>query len=161
MGRVLIAYGEIEAMVDRESGMHNRVELKNVVIFEFCMLNTKTGKTEFYKTKKKIKGFTGIYFKDDYTFFALYPAKNDPTIFFNGKEYSINRNLQITLAKQGKNRRFIIEDYGIEIDYIESKYLDWDVWSDEISIDLFFMIEQRYKTEEFYEQYTLANENAP
>lgn len=130
------------------------IELSNVEIHEYCLLNLDTGDLTFTKTSRT-PGFTGLYFKDDNNFFAIYPSKNGPMIYFKGKEYGINKDLSISLFKQGKSRKFKISDYDIEIDYMESPYIGFDSWSDEIDVDLFFMIEQRYKDESFYERYTL------
>ena len=135
----------------------NYIELANIEINEYCMLNTKTCKKLFYKEKKN-KGFTGLYFKDENTFCALYPSKKGPKIFYKGDEYIIKKDLHISLHKRGDNRIFKIYDYNIEIEYKESKYLNWDVWSDEIHIDLFFMIEKSYKIQEFYNKYTISTE---
>ena len=68
---------------------------------------------------------------------------------------SINKNLLISLIKNGKRRKFVIKDYNIEINYTESPYIGFDIWSDEIDVDLFYMIEQSYKNDDFYEMYTL------
>ena len=132
------------------------LELTNLEIpAECCTLETNTGNRIFYRGDKKTPGFTGLYFRDENNFFAIYPSESGPVIFFEGKEYEINKELAISLLKQGKNRKFKIEDYNIEIAYTESPYIGFDVWSDEIDVDLFFMIEQRYKEQEFYDRYTI------
>ena len=130
------------------------VELANVEIYEYCMLNLETYETTFSKQSVQ-EGFTGLYFRDKNNFLGIYPTKNGPTIFFEGKEYPVNAGLDISLKKDGKNRKFVIKDYSIEIDYIESPYIGFDSWSDEIDVDLFFMIEQSYKEDSFYEKFTL------
>lgn len=130
------------------------IDLKNYVIFEFCSLNRKTGETYFYKGKKKVPGFTGVYFKNDNTFFAMYPSKDGLLIFYEKKEYKISKDLSIKLIRQGDNRKFIIEEYGIKIDYKKSSYVGFDSWSDEMDVDLFYMIEHNYLESSFYEQYT-------
>ena len=135
--------------------MKNKLrELANVEICEYCMLNLETCEITFSKNSVQ-EGFTGLYFRDENNFFAIYPSESGPVIFFEGKEYEINKELAISLLKQGKNRKFKIEDYNIEIAYTESPYIGFDVWSDEIDVDLFFMIEQRYKEQEFYDRYTI------
>ena len=134
--------------------MKGLVELMNYEIYEFCMLNKSIGKVEFYK-KQNYSGFTGLYFKDDTTFFAIYPTENGPIAYYKAKEYEINPNLTISLMKSGKNRKFCIKEYNIEIDYIESPYIGFDCWSGEIDVDLFFMIAETYTNQDFYEQYTL------
>ena len=135
--------------------MHNTQELTNLEMpIECCTLEAETGKLTFYKGNKKTQDFTGLYFKDDNSFFAIYPSVNGPLIFFNGKEFAINKNLSITLSKQDKIRIFKINDYGIEIHYLKSPYIGFDSWSDEIDVDLFCMIEQKYKEQSFYERYT-------
>jgi hypothetical protein len=136
--------------------MDSMVELANVEIHEYCMLNKLTGEKNFSKVIQ-IPGFTGLYFRDSANFFALYPTTNGPVIFFEGKEYEINENLTISLTKHGKNRRFNIIEYDIEVNYIKSIYnTGFDVWSTEMDVDLFFMISKMYKDKSFYERYTLA-----
>jgi hypothetical protein len=117
------------------------------------MLDKSNGTKEFY-TSHRINSFTGLYFSDENTFFALYPSPSGPQIYFNNMEYSINKNLSIELHKNGKNRLFSIKDFGIEINYLESQYMGFDVWSEEADVDLFYMLLQNYKTDEFYEGYT-------
>lgn len=138
--------------------MRNKIELKNYQIYEFCSLNRKTGETDFYKGKKKVPGFTGLYFKDERSFFAIYPTKLGPQIYYKGKEYHINKDLSISLQKNDDKRKFYINNYNIEINYIQSPYIGFDALSDEIDVDLFYMIEQRYRDDEFYDQYTLTSE---
>jgi hypothetical protein len=131
------------------------IELANTEVFnEYCLLNIETGETIFSKTSKT-PGFTGLYYKDDNIFFAFYPSINGPLIFFNGKRHEINKNLSIKKKKKGKTRVFKIHDYNIEINYLTSPYIGFDSWSDEIDVDLFFMIEQGYRDQSFYDKYTL------
>jgi hypothetical protein len=139
--------------VVKEAMMNKSIELKNIEIKEFCLLNTVTGKIKF-STEKSIPGFTGLYYKDDVNFFALYPTPMGPYIYYLGKEYEINKDLSISVIKETKRRKFIIRDYDIQIEYKESQYIGVDIWSEEIDVDLFFMIEQRYQEDEFYDQYT-------
>ena len=136
--------------------MDKILELTNLEIpAECCTLDIKTGTQTFYRGNKKIPGFTGLYFRNDSHFFAIYPTQTGPIVFFKGKEYEINKDLSVSLFKDGKNRTFIIPDYNIRIDYTESPYIGFDEWSDEIDVDLFFMIEQSYKEQSFYDRYTL------
>ena len=136
--------------------MNRSLELSNIEKpIECCTLEIEMGKLTFYRGDKKTPGFTGLYFKDKNIFFALYPTSNGPVAFYDGKEYFINKNLTITLQKEGKNRKFKIKEYDISIDYIESPYIGFDSWSDEIDVDLFYMIEQNYLEPSFYEKYTL------
>ena len=138
--------------------MDKIIELTNIEKpVECCTLDILTGKTAFYRGNKKIPGFTGLYFKDNNNFFAIYPTKNGPTIFYEGKEYEINKDLSIVLLKKDKNRIFQINDYNIEVNYMESPFIGFDAWSDEIDVDLFFMIEQSYKEQSFYDKYTLRD----
>ena len=137
--------------------MNGKHELTNLEIpIEYCMLDVVTGNQTFYRGNSKIPGFTGLYFRDDSTFFAIYPTEHGPTVFFGGKEYAINEALTITLSKDGQSRTFRIDDYGIVISYMTSPYIGFDIWSDEIDVDLFFMIAQRYKDQDFYDRYTLG-----
>jgi hypothetical protein len=132
------------------------VEVKNVEIYEYCLLNRKTGKKEFLDHSTE-KGFKGSYFKDENNFFAIYPTNSGPMIYFDKREYPVSKKLNMSLQKNGKNRKFNILDYKIEINYIESIYLNWDVWSEEEDVDLFYMIEQNYKKDSFYERFILKD----
>ena len=134
--------------------MNNFVELKNLEIYEFCMLNKATGKMDFYKESGN-SDFTGLYFRDAVNFLGIYPTENGPKIYYKGKEYKVSPNLDISLRKNGKNRKFQINDYNIEIDYVQSPYISFDAWSDEIDVDLLFMIKQSYKNQDFYDKFTL------
>lgn len=133
--------------------MNEILELKNIEIKEYCVLDKKTGTKKFME-EKKIPGFSGLYFKDNDNFFAVYPTVNGPKVYFQGKEYDINKTLTISLEKLGENRKFNIVEYGIEVKYLESPYIGLDVWSDEIDVDLFYMITQNYKSNDFYTRYT-------
>lgn len=130
------------------------VELMNVEIYRCCKLDLFTGDKKYCDPSKKTKGFTGLYFEDDNTFFAIYPAKDGPIMYYDGKEYPLNKDLHIKVVKQGKLREFFIEEYDIDIKYHTSKYLDFDVWSTEMDVDLFYQIEQSYKDDEYYKKFT-------
>ena len=136
--------------------MSTIIELKNYGVSEYCLLNRETCQTRFSSKSRipKFTGFTGLYYKDDNYFFAIYPSKNGPIIFFNGEEYKVNNSLSISLLKNGKNRKFCIQEYNIEINYEESPFIGMDAWSEEIDVDLFFMIATTYKNQDFYETYT-------
>ena len=134
--------------------MDKFVELANVEINEYCLLNITKNSKEFYKEPKQ-KGFTGLFFKDSNTFLGLYPTLSGPRIYFRGKEYAITPEVDIELMKSEKNRTFIIPEYEIQIDYIESAFLNWDAWSEEADVDLFYMLRQSYKEADFYNKFTL------
>ena len=134
--------------------MNNLIELSNIEIYEHCMLNIKTGEKEYNKGKKKIPYFTGLYFEDEDTFFALYPTENGPMMYYNGKEYLLKKDLHICLEKKEESREFYIEEYNIQIKYHTSPYIGFDAWSEEKDIDLFYQIEQSYKNEEYYKKFT-------
>ncbi len=136
--------------------MKTIIELSNCEIHSFCALNILTGEKEFYKGKVYKGSFTGFYFHDENTFFALYPTEKGPKIFFENKEYEVNKNLLIEIVRKNKDRKFILKDYNIKIKYKESKYLDFDVWSEEMDVDLFYKLEQSYLDDSFYEGYTIA-----
>jgi len=138
--------------------MSDCIELKNYGVSEYCILDTSNKSITFSNTSKtpESTAFTGLYFRDDNTFFAIYPSEDGPTVFFGGKEYAINEALTITLSKDGQSRTFRIDDYGIEVRYLTSPYIGLDPWSEEIYVDLFFMIAQRYKDQDFYDRFTLG-----
>ena len=133
--------------------MERKIELKNIEIGEYCMLNILTGGKLFYK-QSYIKEFTGLYFKDEKTFFALYPTENGPIMYYGDKEYQLRKDLHIKLKKMGDWREFHIEEYDIRIKYHSSPYIGFDVWSEEEDVDLFYQIEQSYKNDEYYKKYT-------
>jgi len=126
-----------------------KVELKKYAWSEYCELDTKTGEREYYDDKK-ISGFTGLYFSSD-IFFAAYPTKNGPIVFYEGKEYELHDGLDISLTINGENRRFEIADYGIAIEYEECMA---DEFYDENEADLFYKIYTEYKDKKFYDRWT-------
>lgn len=134
--------------------MSDLLELKNIEIKEYCVLDKKTGITKFMG-EKGLPGYTGLYFKDSNNFFALYPTIYGPKIYFQGYEFDMQKDLTITLEKKGKERKFKILEYDIEIEYVESPYIGIDIWSDEIDVDLFCLITQSYKADDFYTRHTL------
>lgn len=133
--------------------LKGKIELKNIEIREYCMLDSLTGEKIFYKEPKE-KGFTGLYFNDKQNFFAIYPSKNGPIMYYMQKEYLLNKNLHISLKKMGDWREFHIEEYNINIKYRTSQYIGFDVWSEEEDVDLFYQIKQSYKHEEYYKKFT-------
>lgn len=135
------------------NSIKNVVELSNIEIHEHCMLNLKTGEKEYNRGKKKIPYFTGVYFRDENTFFALYPTKSGPIIYYEGDKYPLKKELQIDLIKTENNRIFSIKEYNISIKYKPSLYVGFDVWSEE-DVDLFYQIEHSYKNEDFYKKFT-------
>lgn len=135
--------------------MSNVHELVNVEIYEYCILNVESGEKRFSKRKSNFC-VTGLYFKNGTTFFGLYRSSSGPKIYYDGKEYPVRKDLSISLTKVGKYRRFCIQEYGISIEYEESPYIGMDVWSEEIDVDLFSMITQKYQSDNFYKQYTIS-----
>ena len=132
----------------------NVIELSNIEIYEHCILNLRTGEKEYNIGKKKIPHFTGVYFKDENTFFALYPSEDGPMMYYQEKEYQLKKDLHIFIKKMGDWREFSIQEYEINIKYRTSKYIGFDVWSEEEDVDLFYQIEQSYKKEEYYRKFT-------
>ena len=134
--------------------MDNVYELVNVEAHEYCTLNVESGEKSFSKRKSN-PCITGLYFKNETTFLGLYRSSSGPKIYYDGKEYQICKDLFISLTKEGKNRRFCIQEYDISIEYEESPYIGMDVWSEEIDVDLLSMITQKYQSDDFYKQYTI------
>jgi len=132
------------------------IELTNYRITEYCELDKETGEMNFSRNKK-INGFTGLYFKEENHFFWIYPTKDGPVAYFEGKEYKVHPDLDIQFIRNGQNRKFKIVDYSIEINYKEVERLGWDIFMffEEDEVDLFCMIEQRYQDQDFYDQYSL------
>ena len=130
------------------------IELSNIEIHEHCMLNRMTGERKYNKGKKQVPYFTGLYFKDENVFFALYPTENGPIMYYDGTEYPLKKELHILLIKTDRINEFRIEEYNICIQYQCSPYVGFDVWSDERDVDLFYQIEQSYKNDEYYEKFT-------
>lgn len=131
------------------------IELSNIEIYEHCILDVNTGKKEYNNLQKKTPYFTGLYFKDDITFFAIYPTLKGPMMYFEGREYVLHPKLHILFERNGKQRSFCIEEYNIHIQYHESKYLDFDSWSTEADVDLFYQIYSSYKEKSYYEKFTI------
>lgn len=130
------------------------IELTNIEICEYCMLDISTGEMKFYKDSKKIKGFTGLFFRDEENFFAIYPSDIGPILYYKGKDYQLKKELHIKLTKMDKWREFLIEEYSIRIKYQTSQYIGFDAWSEEKDVDLFYQIEQSYKNDEYYKKFT-------
>ena len=132
----------------------NIIEVSNLHMREFCILNLATGEEKYSREQKEELTYGGHYFRDEKTFFVLYPTKEGPFIFYEGKTYPITKDLTINVVKNGKNRIFTISEYEIEIHYKEYRYLNFDAWSREEDIDLFYIIFIEYKTESFYKEHT-------
>ncbi len=135
--------------------MIDTIGLINYEVKEFCSLNRKTGCVKYYTEREEAPEVLGMYFRNEDIFFALYPSEEGPRLFFENREYSISRDLTITLDRQSPRRRFCIVEYGIQIEYDKSPYIEWDTWSEEKYVDLFFRIEQDYMDSSFYEIFTL------
>ena len=131
--------------------MGDTIFLKNIEIFEFCTLNILTNQKIYSCSYSK---FNGLYYKSDSVFFALFATKNGPAIYYKNAIFPLNENLNIHLKKEDKQRIFYIDEYNIKIIYNESKYMGFDIWSNEIDVDLFYLIEKSYKSKEFYVKYT-------
>ncbi|TCL54620.1 hypothetical protein EDD76_11943 [Kineothrix alysoides] len=131
--------------------MKNKIlYLSNIEIFEYCTLDRVKGTAKYQKDERPNK-IDGLYFKQNELFFALYWENNSPIIYFDRQEYPLKKTLDIELIKDGKNRKFIIKDYNIYIEYKQSIYIDMDVWSNELDVDLFCKLMESYKTDEFYD----------
>lgn len=132
----------------------SKVELSNIEIFEHCILDIETGEKEYNKEKKLEPYFTGSYYKNDDIFFAIYPSSEGPVMYYEGIEYLLKKDLDIQLDIKGDKREFSIREYNIFIEYNTSKYIEFDPWSDEEDIDLFYQIWKLYKTDEYYSKFT-------
>ncbi|MBR4084282.1 MAG: hypothetical protein IKK33_08390 [Lachnospiraceae bacterium] len=130
-----------------------RIELSNMEVYEFCILDTLTGKKSFSKDTVG-NDFAGFYFYDSKEFFAIYSTKEGPMIYYKNKQYSINPDLHTYVKRMGEWREFDIREYGIHIRYKTSPYIGFDVWSEEEDVDLFCYLESKYKKEEFYQRFT-------
>lgn len=137
--------------------MDGLIELANVENCEYCMLSLESGETKFYKDGKKVSGFTGLYYRNNHVFFAIFPTKKGPEIYYKNRIYPILKSLEIVLNKNGEEREFIIKDYGIKIKYTVSPYIGFDVWSNERDVDLFYQIKESYRDDKYYELFTLNN----
>ena len=108
--------------------MKNIQELANLETHQYCTLNIENGEMTFSNEKSNNK-FTGLYFKDKATFFAIYPTESGPEVYYNGDVYQIHPKLSISLKKMGEDREFSIHEYDIIIKYKESPYIGIDFWS--------------------------------
>lgn len=84
----------------------------------------------------------------------MFSSSEGPKIYFKKQVYRLHDKLDIRLKDYGGDSIFEIVDYGIKIQYSESKYMNWDSWSGRKDLDLFYRIEQSYKDAEFYKRYT-------
>ena len=136
--------------------MESILELLSLEKFICCKLNLKTGEKVFVKGIKKQEGFTGLYFKDEKTFFAIYPTIDGPIMYYKGKTYPLIPDLHIRLKKYGKGKKrvFKIKEYNICIKYKTSPYIGFDVWSQEEDVDLFYQIAINYQNEDYYKKFT-------
>lgn len=133
--------------------MKRQIELMNIEIWEYCMLDVISSEKIFYKEKID-NDFTGLYYKDESIFFAIYPTSNGPIMYYNQKEYPLKKELDISLKKMGEWREFSIQEYNIHLRYRTSKYIGFDAWSEEEDVDLFYQIEQSYQRDEYYKKFT-------
>jgi len=130
------------------------IELANLELNNYCMLNEDTGEVCFYR-EKQIEGYTGVCFKYQNIFLGMYPSDGGVAIYYEKKKYPLTSDLTISLTKNGKHRTFRIEEYGIEINYTASPFIDTEFWlTEEIDLDLLFIISERYKEQAFYDQYS-------
>ena len=77
----------------------------------------------------------------------IYAHRYMPMI--NGDTYPITDKLTIECEDLGKSGVFKIYEYGINIKYKFSKYLDFDAWSQKEDVDIFFCLFSRYKKDHF------------
>ena len=130
------------------------VNLKNIEIFEFCKLNVLEDKREFFDSYNNLLPMKGFYYKCNDLFFALIGTKEGPCIYYSRNLYPINKELTIDIQEEGDSYLFTIAEYEISIDYLESKYVDFDSWSQREDVDLFYQIYKNYKNDSFYEKFT-------
>jgi len=131
--------------------------LCRVDYFGYCELDINLNKVKKYPKGCRPDGdyvCKGLYYEHENIFFALYNTPNGPMMYHNGNKYPLTPELTINVDKEGKERHFSIKEYGIEIDYPESEFIDMDVWSTEEDVDLFVKIANNYKDKSFYELFT-------
>lgn len=130
------------------------VELMNIEKYEFCILDLTSGSVKKILQKSSDE-FTGLYYARDNCFFALFPTINGPQIFYNNNLHLITPDLNIEYIDLGNKGIFKIKNYDIEIRYNYFKYVGIDSWSKKQDVDLFYKIFTDYKTESFYNVYSL------
>ena len=54
----------------------------------------------------------GVYFKDNRTFFALYPTESELTMYSNGTEYPLKKELHISLKRWEGGGNFLLRNMG-------------------------------------------------
>ena len=131
--------------------------LRRVDCFGYCELDVISKSVKKYPKGCRPSGdyvCNGLYYENDRIFFAIYKTANGPMLCCNEKVYPLTSELTISVDKMGDSRHFSIKEYGIEIDYPTSEFIDMDVWSAEEDVDLFVSIANNYHNREFYERYT-------
>lgn len=128
--------------------------LSNIDRFEFCKLNTEDGSFVIYNERKDLDSLKGFYHIDNEEFIALYGTDNGPFFYYKNKAYKLFPELTVTLTRNGDTNIFSIEEYSICIEYQDSKFLGFDVWSERKDVDLLYLIQQDYKSPDFYKKFT-------
>ncbi len=130
--------------------------LRRVECFGYCALDINLNRVNKFPKGCRPDGeyvCQGLYYEYEKIFFALYKTPNGPMMYYKGNKYPLVSKLTINVDKSGRERRFSIKEYGIEINYPEPKYL-WDEWLTEEEIDLLLRIANNYKDKSFYELFT-------
>ena len=127
-----------------------KLQLMNVEKYEYCALDKRTGSRLYSEENFYLVPTIGEYFKDNKTFFALYPTESELVMYYKGMEYPLKKELHISLKRWGRRREFSVKEYGICIRY-KAKYAVCDRETEK-SVDLFYRIEQSYQDDLFYEK---------
>lgn len=131
--------------------------LCRVDYFGYCDLDVISGECRKYPKGCRPSGnyvCEGLYYEYNNIFFAIYATPNGPMFYYKERVYPLMPGLSISVEKKGNNRHFSVKEYGIEIDYPTSEFIDMDIWSAEEDVDLFVNIANNYRNEAFYAIYT-------
>jgi hypothetical protein len=75
-------------------------------------------------------------------------------MYYKRELFPLKKDLHISLIKREDCREFCIEEYDIRIKYRTSRYIGFDVWSEEEDVDLLYQIAKYYKDDKYYEKFT-------
>jgi len=148
--------------IEEKRSIEEPIYIRNHDEYKFvCRYFINSGKTE-EKLREEIGTVTfnkGYYVKNKGDIIGIFSSKNGPVIFKNNEQYLIEpgkTKMELSESMNGTSVfRLIIN--GLEVltvTYEKSKFVNFDVWSDDEMVDFYLWLTNQQNEQKFYNFYT-------
>lgn len=147
-------------MVAQEEWILEPIYIKNHDIYKMiCQYFPSTGKVKelLRDDIPNIKLSRGYYININDVLIGIFATKYGPVLFRNNKQFLLkqyNYKMELESSFNSKIFKLIINDEKkFVVKYPKQKYVNFDVWTDEESVDLFLWLYKNQNKDDFHNFY--------